>query len=380
MKPQTIYISSIGSVSPLGSTQEEIWENYTSSKHFFIKKDTNWIATISHKNELKIQQLRKEDKKYKNLDRSVLLAILASRIALKNTTWNDNFGINIGSSRGATELFEQYYNSFLNNNRAETLTSPTTTLGNISSWVANDLRSNGFAFSHSVTCSSALHALLNGIAWINAGMSNQFLVGGSEAPLTSFTIAQMQALKINAKNNDAFPCKSLDFAKSENTMILGESAVCMAIEKEIKPYSLAKIEGIGFGNEELLHNVSISEQGVSLQKSMRMALENTQLSDVDAIVMHAPGTVKGDISEWNAVKNVFGDTIPAITSNKWKIGHTLGASGAMSLEFAVLMLQHQQWIGNPFYSTIAPPKKLNKILVNAVGFGGNAVSILLSKV
>jgi 3-oxoacyl-(acyl-carrier-protein) synthase len=76
------------------------------------------------------------------------------------------------------------------------LASPTTTLGNISSWVAHDLQSSGPEISHSITCSTALHALLNGVAWLKAGMADKFLVGGTEAPLTDFTIAQMRALKI----------------------------------------------------------------------------------------------------------------------------------------------------------------------------------------
>ncbi|MGB5359757.1 MAG: beta-ketoacyl synthase, partial [Eudoraea sp.] len=58
------------------------------------------------------------------------------------------------------------------------------------------------------------------------------------------------------------------------------------------------------------------------------------------------------------------------------VGHTFGASGILSLELAVLMLQHQRFIGVPFMK-FNPPQKINRVLINAVGFGGNAVSILL---
>ena len=69
-----------------------------------------------------------------------------------------------------------------------------------------------------------------------------------------------------------------------------------------------------------------------------------------------------------------------LTTNKWKLGHTFGASGMLSLELALLMLQHQKVINVPFAEqTQNNPNFLNKILVNAVGFGGNAVSILLTK-
>jgi 3-oxoacyl-(acyl-carrier-protein) synthase len=111
---------------------------------------------------------------------------------------------------------------------------------------------------------------------------------------------------------------------------------------------------------------------------MKMAMGNVNKKEIDVIVMHAPGTIKGDLSEFNAIKKVFRNDIPALTSNKWKIGHTLGASGGFSLEMAILMLQHQRFIGIPYLTDGVDPSQINKVMVNAVGFGGNAVSILLS--
>jgi 3-oxoacyl-(acyl-carrier-protein) synthase len=93
--------------------------------------------------------------------------------------------------------------------------------------------------------------------------------------------------------------------------------------------------------------------------------------------MHAPGTIKGDLTEYKAIEKVFGNNIPLLTTNKWKIGHTFGASGILSLELAILMLQHNQFVGVPFAKAKTPIKPIRKVLVNAVGFGGNAVSILL---
>lgn len=110
-----------------------------------------------------------------------------------------------------------------------------------------------------------------------------------------------------------------------------------------------------------------------------MALGSFPANSVDAIVMHAPGTRKGDSSEVAAVQALFGNNQPALTTNKWKTGHTFGASGMLSLEMAVLMLEEQLWIPAPLYSAGNPPASMNRILVNAVGFGGNAVSVLLQR-
>ncbi len=381
---QTISITAIASVSPLGNSSEMIWKNYLNTDHCFTTLELDHkataIAELDTDSKQLVEELRQSDLKYKSLDNSVLYAMVASRKAIQKAGWTKDvvFGINIGSSRGATDLFEKHYQEYLETGKAHTLASPTTTLGNISSWVSHDLQSSGPEISHSITCSTALHALLNGVAWLKSGMSNKFLVGGSEAPLTDFTIAQMRALKIYSNSTEAYPNRALDLNKKQSTMILGEGAGVCCLEIGKKENALAYIEGVGYATEILEHNISISAEATCFQKSMKMALENTDLSEVDAIVMHAPGTIKGDLTEYKAIEKIFGEALPLLTTNKWKIGHTFGASGILSLELAILMMQHNTFIGVPFAATQTQTKPIKKVLVNAVGFGGNAVSVLLS--
>jgi len=382
---QPISITAIGSISALGTSLDEVWSNYKKPEHFFQQQVFNnskeWVAVLNKDAKTEIQTLRNSDAKYKNLDDSVLFALLASRKAITQAGWKatDSFGINIGSSRGATSLFEQYHKEFLEDKKTATLASPTTTLGNISSWVAHDLQTKGPEISHSITCSTALHSVLNGIAWLQSGMADKFLTGGSEAPLTPFTIAQMKALKIYSKygNTENYPCKALDLGKSLNTMILGEGAAMACLERGIISKALAIIVGVGYATEPLEHNVSISTDALCFKCSMTMALGNVSPEEVDVVVMHAPGTIKGDESEYRAIEKIFCNKTPFLTTNKWKMGHTFGASGMLNIEFAVLMLRHQKAIQVPFIGKQHEPKSIKKILVNAVGFGGNAVSVLL---
>lgn len=393
-----ISITSIASISPLGNSTEEVWNNYQQPKHFIHEKSFEhfkaFVAELPSEIKNEVHILKTSDTKYKSLDDSVLFAIYSSRKAIRQAGWSstDNFGINIGSSRGATQLFETYHEDFLKNHKTKTLSSPTTTLGNISSWVAHDLQTQGPEISHSITCSTALHAMLNGIAWINSGMCDKFLVGGSEAPLTAFTVAQMQALKIYAPlspraglpehsrgdRGHYFPCRSLGLNKKQNSMVLGEAAAMACLEKGNSKNALATIKGIGYATEVLEHNVSLSADATCFQRSMRMALGTLDPDEIDVIVTHTPGTVKGDMSEFNAIQKTFYNKIPSLTTNKWKIGHSLGASGLMSIEMAILMLQHQEFITVPFIED-KKPEHIKTIMVNAVGFGGNAVSVLLSK-
>lgn len=408
-----IAITSLASFSPLGNTPEGIWNNYLSPKTLITINEFNgkgqFVATIPAEIRKEIDRLRKEDSKYKALDETVLMAILTSRKAIEKAGWQkgDDFGINIGSSRGATQLFEKYHSEFITTGKTSTLTSPTTTLGNISSWVAHDLKSKGPEISHSITCSTALHAVLNAVAWLQSGMTTKFLVGGSEAPLTAFTLAQMHALKIYAtlrqtqyntsiieKPNTincqskpvedllSYPCRAFDLSKTKNTMVLGEGAAMACLELGEKENALGYITGIGYATDELEHNISISDDAICFQKSMAMALQNVSLDEVDAIVMHAPGTIKGDTSEYKAIEQMFKDKLPLLTTNKWKIGHTFGASGILSIELALMMIQCNTFIGIPFVTNPVrvsnPDRVIKNVLINAVGFGGNAVSVLVS--
>jgi 3-oxoacyl-(acyl-carrier-protein) synthase len=379
-----IAITAIASFSPLGNRPELIWGEYLKETALISEKKigdkTIAVAPISEALKAMVSQLKTTENKYKSLDNSVLYAILASREAVKKAGWTteDIFGINIGSSRGATELFEKYHQEFIETGVTTTQASPSTTLGNISSWVAHDLQSQGPEISHSITCSTALHALLNGVAWLKAGMASKFLVGGSEAPLTPFTIAQMQALKIYSKEKNEYKCRAFDLNKTKNSMVLGEGAGAICLEINQTKKALAYIEGIGYATDILEHSISISTEADCFQKSMKMALENTPLTEIDAIVMHAPGTIKGDSSEYKAIEKVFGNHMPMLTTNKWKIGHTFGASGILSIEMALLMMQHNQFVGVPFAVAQKQRKTIKKVMVNAVGFGGNAVSVLLS--
>ncbi|MDR6764163.1 3-oxoacyl-(acyl-carrier-protein) synthase [Flavobacterium sp. 2755] len=388
MNTPKIAITAFSSISPLGNNSDQVWEKYLDNnhcftKHFLDQQETS-VAALDAESKQIVAEIRESDIKYKFLDDSVLFALGASRKAIEKAGWNSNdiFGINIGSSRGATDLFEKHYKEYLETGKAQTLASPTTTLGNISSWIAHDLQSAGPEISHSITCSTALHALLNGVAWLKSGMADKFLVGGSEAPLTDFTIGQMRALKIYSRLDqeiDLWPNLAFDFKKTQNTMILGEGAGVCCLEAGEKENAIAYVIGVGYATEILEHNISISAEADCFQKSMKMALKDIDLESVDAIVMHAPGTIKGDLTELRAIEKVFGSNLPLLTTNKWKIGHTFGASGMLSLELALLMLQNDIFIETPFSESKKQDKSIKRVLINAVGFGGNAVSIFIEK-
>lgn len=380
MHKSLIGITNWGSISALGADSERVWSSYASEASLiqYLPEQGDWGCALLLETKHLLENLQQQNKNYNALDRSVLLALVAASSATSHWQNQENIGINIGSSRGATGLWEVFFQQHAEG-KISPLTSPTTTLGNVSSWVAYHLGIQGLTMSHSVTCSTALHAILNGIVWLESGRCERFLAGGSEAPLTDFTIAQMRALRIYAPREASdYPCRALDLQSVSNTMVLGEGAACFALEKNPEQ-ALAWIAGIGYSNEKIQTATSISGEG--LEQSMRMALREAGLDSVDVIVCHAPGTRLGDAVEVQAIEQIFGKNIPWLTSNKWKIGHTLGASGALSLEMALLMIQHNRVIEIPYLAASfgKRPKHIETVLVNAAGFGGNTVSIVIKK-
>jgi len=390
-----IVIRGMGSVSGLGGTRTEVLEAYAVQRKTFTKLSSlgayTPVSPISASAEAALQAMLQAEPTYATLDRSVQLAILAARQAVAEAGWAaehmETVGINLGSSRGATGLFEQYHAQFLANplRRLSPASSPSTTLGNIASWVAYDLQAAGPQISHSVTCSTALQAFANGVAWLKAGLAKRFLVGGSEAPLTPFTVAQMKAIGIYSQlSAPDSPCRPFN-KEGTNTFVLGEGAAVFALERmtaaelaDLPQEKVVTVASVGLGYEQSPSKTGLSADGQHFQKAMRNALAQAFLSpeDVDAVVVHAPGTRAGDAAELAALETVFNGRLPAQYSNKTLLGHTLGASGGLSAELATLLLQ-ERVIYTSLFSGTSYPTKYKNIIINAAGFGGNSASILL---
>lgn len=377
-----IYIKSFASISSLGAEPGAIRENYRENRSNIqlntIGDKERLGAPLDSQSEKLLNDFLNKHESYKNLDRSTQLALFAaSRLHIDSV--NKQCGVNISSSRGATGLTEKYLNDFLQGEKLSPQASPSTTAGNLSSWISQYLQLEGIAMSHSITCSSALHSFANAIAWLQAGMSEQFIVGGAEAPLTPFTLEQMKALKIYSKDSQSdYPCKPLAKNPTRNNMVLGEGASLFLLDKKPEG-AFARIEAIGYATERINHAVSLSPDADCLYRSMEMALKQVSNPNIDMIIMHAPGTILGDQAELNAIKKLFGENIPYLYSNKHLCGHTFGASGALSIEAAIMQLNKEVDLEFPYPTTIQQdkPKEMKQILINAVGFGANAVSIII---
>ena len=367
----------------MGHEPGAIWTAYATHAATAIRWQQHlgaWGAALPGASEAALEHLRQSRKAYARLDRSVLLAMLAGERAAAMAGWAGEpqpVGLQIGSSRGATGLWEQYYGQYTAGEPLPPQVSPLTTAGNLATHTAQHLGLTGLVSDSSITCSTALHAVANAVVWLESGRYDRFLAGGAEAPLTPFTVAQMKALKIYASDEAAaYPNRALEADKTANTMVLGEGSALFALATNA-PQPLALIKGMGYAREATPTLTAVSAQGDGIRQAMAQAWQEAGQPPVDVVICHSPGTVRGDASERNAIRQVFGENIPSLASNKWKLGHTLGASGGLSLELALLLLQHQTWVPVPYLPPAEAPQKISNVLVNALGFGGNAVSLLV---
>ena len=310
------------------------------------------------------------------VDRAGLLALHAAEQAVAAAGWSGGeFSILVGCSRGPTASWEEGYDSFVRDRDVSPRISPATTLGSIGFALAEYFGVRQLTSSLSVTCSSGLHALLHGVALLRSGMAKRVLVGGTEAPLTPFTLQQMRALRVYARidGNTRYACRPLDSPPSG--MVVGEGAAFFALELVPDTSPLPTLE-LGFSREAGVSRTGITHTGEGLQHAMRQAIGEGELPEV--VIAHAPGTRRGDAAELAAIGAVFGERggNAVVTSLKWATGHTFGASGPMALVGGMQMLEMGRVVGLPYVSRIESTVigKPISILINATGFGGNVVS------
>ena len=241
----------------------------------------------------------------------------------------------------------------------------------------------------STACSSATNAMITGANMLRCGMADIVVVGGSEC-LTLFHLNGFNTLMIL----DHEPCRPFD--KDRAGLNLGEGAAYLVMEtaasaskRGVKPMCQLS----GYGNAcDAFHQTASSPEGegawLAMQEALRMA--GLQPGEIRYVNAHGTGTPNNDESESHALRRIFGEDLPPVSSTKSFTGHTTSASGSIEAVICMMALEHQfmppqiNW-HTPMDDGIVPvtdstPKQeIRHILSNAFGFGGNDSSLVISK-
>ena len=239
----------------------------------------------------------------------------------------------------------------------------------------------------STACSSAANAILLGANLIKSGQADIVVAGGTEA-LSIFHFNGFRSLMIL----DQERCRPFDATRQG--LNLGEGAAYVVLESEESARRRgAEIHAYlsGYGNAcDAFHQTASSADGEGAYRAMTEALATAGLApaDIDYVNAHGTGTPNNDQSESAALRRVFGDTMPPVSSTKSFTGHTTSASGSIEAVICLLAMRHGfipanlGW-ANQMTDGITPTlgadhATVRNVVCNSFGFGGNDSSLVFT--
>ncbi|MCG2460174.1 beta-ketoacyl-[acyl-carrier-protein] synthase family protein [Flavobacteriaceae bacterium F89] len=392
-------ITGMGIISAIGNN---VAENYQA-----LVEGKSGIGRISHvdtvhKNEIMVGEILFTNDELEgqlglntdnNYPRTALLGAIAAKQAVADANITDmrkyRTGLISATSVGGMDRTEKYYYEYLEND-AHRKYIESHHAGDSTQKIAEQLGiKQSLVTTISTACSSAANAIMFGARLIKTGRLDRVIVGGADC-LSKFTINGFKTLMILS---DA--CNT-PFDDNRKGLNLGEAAAFLVLEsdtvvKEQNKKVLAYLKGYGNANDAY-HQTASSENGDGAALAMKKALQVANLNPgyIDYINAHGTATENNDLSEGRAIQQVFGGTVPDFSSTKAFTGHTLAAAGAIEAVYSVLALQNHIIFPNLNFTTpmkefdLVPVtrtkgKKLNRVLSNSLGFGGNCSTLIFSK-
>ena len=328
------------------------------------------------------------------LPRTALLSIMAAREAwlpLAEKAQGLNIAFISANTVGGMDLTEHFYVSFKDDKTSGDLEEVRYhECGAITELTLKALGLNCWSTTISTACSSSANSIMMGAKLIKEGRYDIVIAGGADS-LSRFTLNGFNSLMILDKEL----CRPFD--QNRKGLNLGEGAayLVLASEKAIAQLDIQPLAFVsGYANaNDAHHQTASSPEGKGNQLAMNQAMQVAGLSpsDIDYINLHGTGTQNNDDSEGAAVQAIFGDQVPAASSTKAFTGHTLGAAGSVEAVFSLIAIQEQKCL--PHLRLETPIEQLNwkpvtemkamkidHVLSNSFGFGGNCSSLVISKV
>lgn len=394
-----VAVTGMGIISAIGNNVEETLHSLTRQQTGISEID--YIDT-THKGSIKVGEIKRSNKELEeqlglddsnNYNRTAMLGAVAAKQACTAagiTDINDcRTGLISSTSVGGMDMTERYFYEF--EKRPETVKYISShSAGETTRKIAEQIGIKGFVTTISTACSSSANAIMIGARMIKSGQLDRVIVGGTDA-LSKFTINGFNTLMILTDGYNT------PFDNNRKGLNLGEGAAFLVLESEeiVKKHNrevLAYVSGYGNANDAF-HQTASSENGegnyLAMTKALKVAgLQPGQISYINA---HGTATPNNDLSEGRAILRIFSkEELPLISSTKPYTGHTLAAAAAIEAVFSILAIRNQLVYPNLNFQTpmeefdLIPvtelkEHKIEHVLSNSFGFGGNCSTLIFSK-
>ena len=404
MTKKRAVITGMGSVSCIGNNLDEISESLRKGNSGISKNDEyddlGFRSKISGSILIDLKDLI-DRKLFRFMGEAAAYSYLSALDALKDSELpdsifeTDRIGV-IAGSGGASSRSQVDAADILREKGVKRV-GPyrvTQTMGStVSACLATSLKIKGVNFSISSACSTSAHCI--GSAWEQIQLGNQdvIIAGGAEDEhwTQSGLFDAMGALSSNYNENPTAASRPFDenrdgFVISGGGGILIVEELEHALSRKAKIY--AEIKGYSATSDG---DDMVAPSGEGAKNCMKKSLEMSGLKSIDYLNAHGTSTPAGDPIELNAIKSVFKDDIPIVSSTKSLTGHTLGAAGVQECIYSILMMNGNFIAGNKNLTNPIPEadginipeksleKEFNSFMSNSFGFGGTNVSLVLSK-
>ncbi len=251
----------------------------------------------------------------------------------------------------------------------------------------------GINYSISSACATSAHCIGNASELIQMGKQDVVFAGGGEEVHWTMTMLFDAMGALSSKYNDTpeFASRAYD-ANRDGFVISGGGSVLVVEELEHAKARGAKIyaELVGYGASSDGYDM-VQPSGEGAARCMHQSLEGVE-TKLDYLNAHGTSTPIGDTKELEAIREVFGENVPRITSTKSMTGHALGAAGSNEAVYTLLMMENdfigpsiniqqldEKAEGMPIVTELIENAGLNTVMSNSFGFGGTNATLVFSR-
>ena len=253
----------------------------------------------------------------------------------------------------------------------------------------------GAPISLSTACATGASAIQLGVEAIQRREARAALCIGAEGTVEAESLIRFSLLSALSTRNEEPARASRPFDKTRDGFVMAEGAAALVLESlEEARARGAEVLGLVLGcgeRADSFHRTRSNPDGGAIVGAMRSAIADAGLEpgDIGYVNAHGTGTPENDKMETLGMRVVFGDRPPPISSNKSMIGHTLSAAGAIEAVFALLTIRDGRLpptinhetpdpaIGLDVVPNEARAQKVERVLSNSFGFGGQNVCLVL---